>query len=82
MTTSKLLRELADKIDAKTISDEELCRVKDVFSGRPSDEKIDPIMLKYLFLGWYIYEVLLPDKDTVESDNNRCESLDSLVNHE
>lgn len=63
---SDFLRSLADKIDSETIQEHELLNVTDFFVRQQvitrdnPDEITDDDMMKFLFLGYYIYRHLIP----------------------
>jgi hypothetical protein len=75
---SNFLREVADGNDNDTLSHEQRVKIINFFidySTQEDIERLDKDFVKYLFMGYYVYNLLLPG--TNEADR---ESKENTVN--
>lgn len=63
------LRKLADSIDEKKLTDQQLCRIGEFFMSFIFKEKMkedkhkEDDFLKFITLGWWVYTQILPELD-------------------
>jgi hypothetical protein len=66
---SKFLRELADKMDDETLSEDEKRLISEFYmeyKGNQTEISESKEFMKFFTLGWYIYNNLVIDNDTIE----------------
>ena len=66
---SKFLRELADKMDDETLSEDEKRLISEFYmeyKGNQTEISESKEFMKFFTLGWYIYNKVVIDNDTIE----------------
>ena len=66
---SKFLRELADKMDDETLSEDEKRLISEFYmeyKGKQTEIYEIKELMKFFTLGWYIYNKVVIDNDTIE----------------